>query len=130
MHIKIGFFLLLAAGVAVPLLSSTARSSSATIQTQGRASAERKTLLEELSKACLDASKERDTKKVKSECECLVRYHAEVSQDRYLKVVIDAYSGHGEFNTPKISDETSIVLNNDADALEKCEKNPAWRGDR
>lgn len=117
MNIKIWFLLLLAAGVVVPALSATAIS---------KTSEGRKALLEELSRACVVGSKDRDPKKVQVECECLIRYHSAATEDRYLKVVVDAYTGRQSFDSPKIADEISIVLNNDADALEKCERDPNW----
>lgn len=83
-------------------------------------------LLEELRTACLAVYKNDDRKKATLTCGCLVDYHQDVTHERYLPAVIDTYKKNDSADSPTTPDEIGIVLENDASALEKCERSPNW----
>lgn len=86
---------------------------------------DKRELLEELRSACLTVYRETDPKKGALTCGCLVRYHEDVTPERYLPAVIDTYKGK-DFDSPSTSEDLNLVLENDGTALERCERNPNW----
>lgn len=55
-----------------------------------------------------------------------MRHHGKYTSNEDLKILIEVYSGSEKYNKPGIPDGISILLNNDADLVEKCEAKPSW----
>lgn len=83
-------------------------------------------LVTRLNNECLKNFADERPEVAKSWCDCVIRHHRRYASDDDLKILIDVYAGSEKYNRPGISDSVSILLNNDADLVEKCEADPRW----
>lgn len=84
-------------------------------------------LIETLKAQCLKNYEKEKPALRQQWCECILRYHSKNTDLQGLKILVEVYSGTNKYETPNISEEINHLLNNDADIIEKCEKNPGWQ---
>jgi hypothetical protein len=83
-------------------------------------------LVARLNGECLKNFTDEKPAVAKNWCDCIIRHHSRYSTNDDLKILIEVYSGSEKYSRPGVSDSISILLNNDADLVEKCEANPRW----
>ncbi|MCB9073349.1 MAG: hypothetical protein H6623_06980 [Bdellovibrionaceae bacterium] len=87
---------------------------------------QRATLLDSLRLQCLKNFEDEKKDVQKKWCDCILEYHQKYTDDKGVQILIEIYGGSNKYATPNITDDISTFLNNDADIVEKCEKNPKW----
>jgi hypothetical protein len=83
-------------------------------------------LVARLRAECLKNFVKETPAQAKSWCDCIMRHHGKYTSNEDLKILIDVYAGSEKYNKPGIPEGISILLNNDADIVEKCEAKPNW----